>query len=93
MKIQAVNNVIILQKDRSYMKSDPNLISDKNYKSKNMTEIPEPYTGTIDSMGFECDEYQIGERVAFCDIGGVYVEFGETEYVVVTPEMILGKFE
>ena len=48
MKPQAVNNVLILKKDRSYLKDDPKLISELNYKSTEMTEIPEPYTGYID---------------------------------------------
>ena len=50
-RLQAVNNILILKKDRSYLKDDPNLISETNYKSDNMAEIPEPYTGTIDSIG------------------------------------------
>lgn len=92
MRLQAVNNVMILKKDRSYLKDDPNLISQLNYKSENMSEIPEPYTGTIDSIGIE-NEYSIGQRVAFCDMGGVYVEVDEDEYVVVTPEMVIGVME
>lgn len=89
MKLQAVNNVIIIKKDRSYLKDDPNLISQFNYKSEDMNEIPEPYTGEIFSIGVE-NNYKIGQRVAFCDMGGVYIEFFEDEYVVVTPEMIMG---
>lgn len=89
MRLQAVNNVIIIKKDKSYLKDDPNLISEFNYKSESMTEIPEPYTGTIDSIGMK-NEYNIGQKVAFCDMGGVYIEMGDDEYVVVAPEMIIG---
>lgn len=90
MKPYAVNNVVILKKDRSYLKDDPNLISEMNYKSENMTEIPEPYTGHIDSIGNEKIEYKVGEHVLFNEMGGIYLEFGEDEYVVITPEMIMG---
>lgn len=89
----AVNNVLILKKDKSYMKSDPNLISEMNYKSNDMTEIPEPYTGIIDSIGVSDSEYQIGQHVSFDDLGGVYLEFDENEYVVITPEMVVGILE
>lgn len=89
MKPQAVNNVIILKKDKSYLKDDPNLISEYNYKSENMDEIPEPYTGVIDSMGVECG-YEIGQHVAFNDMGGLYLDMGGDEYVVITPDMIIG---
>lgn len=90
MKPQAVNNVLILKKDRSYLKDDPKLISELNYKSTEMTEIPEPYTGYIDSIGDNECEYKIGQHIVFNDIGGVYIEMGETEYVVITPEMVIG---
>lgn len=89
MKPQAVNNVLILKKDRSYLKDDPNLISEFNYKSDNMSEIPEPYTGVIDSIGVECG-YNVGQHVAFNDIGGVYIEMDDREYVVITPDMVIG---
>lgn len=93
MRIQAVNNVIILKKDRSYIKDDPDFSKDTNYKSKEMNEIPEPYTGTVDSIGFEQDVFKIGQRIAFEEIGGVYIAVGETEYVVITPDMVIGFLE
>lgn len=83
MKLQAVNNVVIILKDRSEIS-----LGDYTY---DITQIPEPYSGVIDSMGFESDEFKIGERVAFCDMGGVYIKFDEDEYVVLTPDMIIGK--
>lgn len=86
----AVNNIIIIKKDRSYLKDDPNLISELNYKSENMNEIPEPYTGVIDSIGNEDCGYSVGEYVVFNEMGGLYLDFEENEYVVVTPEMIIG---
>lgn len=92
LKPVAVNNVLILKKDRSYLKDDKDLINQFNYKSENMTEIPEPYTGVIDSVGIEECGYRVGEHVAFSDIGGVYLEFDEDEYVVITPEMVIGVF-
>ena len=81
MKLQAVNNVIIVDKEKSPLLTNIN----------DMTQIPEPYVGYIDSIGFETNEYQIGERVAFCDMGGAYIQMGEKEYVVLTPDMIIGK--
>ena len=91
-RLQAVNNILILKKDRSYLKDDTNLISGTNFKSDNMSEIPEPYTGTIDSIGVDC-EYNIGQKVAFEDMGGLYIEIDEIEYVVITPEMVIGVLE
>lgn len=82
MKLQAVNSIIIVLKD----KSDEQITN--NY---DISQIPEPYSGVIDSMGFESDEFKIGERVAFCDMGGAYIKFDEDEYVVLTPDMIIGK--
>lgn len=91
MRLVAVNNVIILKKDRSYIKDDPSLTSDINYKSETLQEIPAPFTGVIDSIGIEHDDYKIGQHVAFDDMGGVYIEWGDDiEYVVITPEMVLG---
>lgn len=87
-KLQAVNQVIILEKDRS-----SKLFLEETIDTKNMTQIPEPYTGYVDSIGFETDEYKIGEHLAFCDIGGAYVKIGDREYVVLTPDMIIGKME
>lgn len=84
LKLQAVNNVLIIKKDVGEKK-----FSESDYKNTNMMEIPEPYTGYIDSIGDEC-EYEIGQHVAFADVGGVYVEMDDGVYVVVTPEMIIG---
>lgn len=83
MRLQAVNNVIILKKDSSNF-SD-------NFTYKDIKQIPEPYSGIVDSIGFESDEYKIGEHIAFCDMGGAYIKFDEDEYVVLTPDMIIGK--
>ena len=90
MKIQAVNNVIILKKDRSYIKDNESLLEGMNYKSENMTEIPEPYTGVIDSVGIDFEAFKVGQRVVFDDMGGVYIEIDDTEYVVITPDMVIG---
>lgn len=88
-RLQAVNNVLIIKKDRSYLKDDPMLVSEMNYKSQTMTEIPEPYTGTVDSVGIAECGYRVGQRVAFCDMGGIYIEIGEDEFVVISPEMVI----
>lgn len=92
MRLEAVNGVIILKKDKSYLKDDPNLIRN-NFKSENMNEIPEPYTGTIDSIGIEQDIFNIGQRIAFNDMGGIYIQMGDVEYVVITPDMVIGFLE
>lgn len=87
IRFQAVNNVVILVKDKGV--NDSPLILPET-QPKNMYEIPEPYTGVIDSVGVE-NEWKKGDRIAFCDIGGIYMKVGEKEYVVITPDMIIGK--
>ena len=86
IKFQAVNDVIILVKD----KGTPSPLILPNQQPKNMYEIPEPYTGVIDSVGME-NEWKKGDHIAFCDMGGVYMKVEDIEYVVITPEMIIGK--
>lgn len=87
IKFQAVNDVVILVKDKP--ENDSPIIL-PNAQSKNMYEIPEPYTGVIDSVGKE-NEWKKGDRIAFCDIGGLYMKVDDVEYVVITPDMIIGK--
>ena len=57
MRFEAVNNVLILKKDMDdeFDKSD----------IKDMRQIPPPYTGVIDSVGYKDCEYNIGDRVVF----------------------------
>ena len=86
IKFQAVNDVIILVKDKGV--SSPIIIP--NQQPKTMYEIPEPYTGVIDSVGKE-NEWKKGDHIAFCDMGGVYMKVEDTEYVVITPDMVIGK--
>lgn len=86
IKFQAVNDVVILVKDKP--ESLPIILP--NVQPKNMYEIPEPYTGVIDSVGME-NEWKKGDHIAFCDVGGVYMKVEDTEYVVITPDMIIGK--
>ena len=62
MKFEAVNNVIILKKDREE--------SFEKVSTKDMRQIPPPYTGVVDSIGYEGCEYNIGDRVAFNEMGG-----------------------
>lgn len=83
MRLQAVNNVIILKKDESPSLAD--------IKVSDIKQIPEPYTGYVDSIGFDTDEYKIGEHLVFCDMGGAYIQMGDVEYVVLTPDMVIGK--
>ena len=85
MRLQAVNNVIIIKKDKSNIDFN-NLVGNGDIK-----QIPEPYSGYIDSIGFETDEYKIGDYIAFCDLGGAYIKTEDTELVVLTPDMIIGK--
>jgi hypothetical protein len=82
MRFEAVNNVLILRKDRD---NEFDSIS-----SKDMRQIPPPYTGTIDSVGYEDCGYKVGDRVAFDEIGGVLLSTDIEEYVVITPEMVIG---
>ena len=87
IKFQAVNDTVILIKDKDV--NDSPLILPQQ-QPQNMYEIPEPYTGIIDSVGME-NEWKRGDHIAFCDIGGVYMKVDDVEYVVITPEMIIGK--
>ena len=87
IKFQAVNDVVILVKDKGVSNS-PLILP--NVQPKNMYEIPEPYTGVIDSVGVE-NEWKPGDRIAFADMGGIYMKVGDVEYVVITPDMIIGK--
>ena len=87
IKFQAVNDTIILIKDKDV--NDSPLILPQQ-QSQNMYEIPEPYTGIIDSVGME-NEWKKGDHIAFCDIGGVYMKVDDVEYVVITPEMVIGR--
>ncbi len=87
IKFQAVNDVIILIKDKG--EGDSPIIL-PNVQPKNVYEIPAPYTGVIDSVGME-NEWKPGDRIAFCDVGGVYMKVGDVDYVVITPEMVIGR--
>jgi len=82
MRFEAVNNVIILKKDRDESFND--------ISTKDMRQIPPPYTGVIDSIGYKDCEYKIGDKVAFEEIGGVMLSTEMEEYVVITPEMVIG---
>lgn len=85
MRFEAVNNVIIVKKDR-----------EENFNRlalKGMRQIPPPYTGVVDSIGYENCGYKVGEKVAFDEIGGVMLSTDIEEYVVITPEMVIGVFE
>lgn len=82
MRFEAVNNVIILKKDRE---GDFN-----RFALKDMRQIPPPYTGVIDSVGYENCGYNVGDRVAFDEIGGVMLSTEIEEFVVITPEMVIG---
>ena len=61
-KLDAVNNVLIIKKD----KSDDEYLTNID---KNTAQIPQPYTGYIDSIGCET-EFAVGEHIAFCDLCG-----------------------
>lgn len=82
MRFEAVNNVLILKKDKD---TEFNIIT-----SKDMRQIPPPYTGTIDSVGYEDCGYKVGDRVVFDEIGGVMLNTDIEEFVVITPEMVIG---
>jgi hypothetical protein len=82
MRFEAVNNVLILKKDREneFDKSD----------IKDMRQIPPPYTGIIDSVGYKNCGYNVGDRVVFDEMGGLLLNTDIEEYVVITPEMVIG---
>ena len=82
MRFEAVNNVLILKKD-----------SDNEFDRlsvKDMKQIPPPYTGVVDSVGYDDCGYKVGDRVAFEEIGGVLLSTEIEDYVVITPEMVIG---
>ena len=83
MRFQAVNDTIILLKDR-----DESLVELPSMND--IREIPAPFTGTIDSVGLE-NEWKKGDRIAFCDMGGLYLRLEDKEYVVITPDMVIGR--
>lgn len=87
IKFQAVNDTVILVKDKSESNS-PLILP--NQQPQNMYEIAEPYTGVIDSVGLE-NEWKKGDHIAFADLGGIYMKVDDVEYVVITPDMIIGK--
>ena len=82
MRFEAVNDVIILKKDREE--------EFNNIDMKDMRQIPPPYTGTIDSVGCSECGYVVGDRIAFEEVGGVLLSTDIEEYVVITPEMVIG---
>lgn len=82
MRFEAVNNVIILKKDREE--------SFDRISTKDMRQIPPPYTGVVDSVGYEDCGYKVGDKIAFDEIGGVMLSTDIEEYVVITPEMVIG---
>ena len=82
MKFEAVNNVIILKKDRE---EEFNTLS-----AKDIRQIPPPYTGIIDSVGYTDCGYNVGDRVVFEEVGGVLLSTDIEDYVVITPEMVIG---
>ena len=82
MRFEAVNNVIILKKD-----------TDNEFDRlsvKDMKQIPPPYTGVVDSVGYDDCGYKVGDRVVFEEIGGVLLSTEIEDYVVITPEMVIG---
>ena len=85
MRFEAVNNVIILKKDR-----EDNF---DRLSLKDMRQIPPPYTGVIDSVGYDDCGYKVGDKVAFDEIGGVMLSTELEEFVVITPEMVIGVLE
>ena len=87
MKFEAVNNVLILRKDKDEVDD-----FDK-FRIKDMRQIPPPFTGVVDSIGYEDCGYKVGDRVAFEEMGGVLLSTDIEEYVVITPEMVIGVLE
>ena len=87
MKFEAVNNVLILRKDKGEVDD-----FDK-FRVKDMRQIPPPFTGVVDSIGYEDCGYKVGDRVAFEEMGGVLLSTEFEEYVVITPEMVIGVLE
>ena len=82
MRFEAVNNVLILKKDTEN-EFDRLLVKD-------MKQIPPPYTGVVDSVGYDDCGYKVGDSVAFEEIGGVLLSTEIEDYVVITPEMVIG---
>ena len=82
MRFEAVNNAIILKKDREE--------SFDKISTKDMRQIPPPYTGTVDSIGYEDCGYKVGDKIAFDEIGGILLSTEIDDYVVITPEMVIG---
>ena len=60
------------------------------FAKKDIRQIPPPFTGTIDSIGYEDCGYNVGDRVAFEEMGGLLLSTDIEDYVVITPEMVIG---
>ena len=82
MRFEAVNNVLILKKDKE--------TTFDTQVPKDMRQIPPPYTGVVDSIGYKDCGFNVGDRVAFEEVGGVLLSTEIEDYVVITPEMIIG---
>lgn len=82
MRFEAVNNVLILKKDKE--------TTFDTQATKDMRQIPPPYTGVVDSIGYKDCGFNIGDRVAFEEVGGVLLSTEIEDYVVITPEMVIG---
>ena len=91
MRLVAVNDVMMVIKDHGEYKSSGGIILPPQMTSNNIMEIPAPYTGIIDSIGVPDDEYHVGEHIAFCDTGGLYIKVYDIEYVGINKEMVIGK--
>ena len=65
------------------------MINQYKPSTRRIVEEAQAYKRLIEEFNLKQDE--IGERVAFCDMGGAYIQMGEKEYVVLTPDMIIGK--
>lgn len=83
MRFEAINNVIILLKDRDE-------VFDSTSQQKDLRQIPPPYTGVIDSVGYEDCGYKVGEKIVFDEVGGLMLSTDFEDYVVITPDMVIG---
>jgi hypothetical protein len=83
MRFEAINNVIILLKDRGE-------VLDSTSQQNDLRQIPPPYTGVIDSVGYEECGYKVGEKIAFDEVGGLMLSTDFEDYVVITPDMVIG---
>lgn len=79
----AVNDYIILKKDRATITSNNILLLNNDVNSK---DIGEPYTGTVLSVGDNVTIVNENDRVIFDDLSNPYILFDKDDILLILKE-------